>query len=154
MLLCVLAAQTNATLKAKVDILRSNLADVRGRAERSEELEAQVKTLTQQLQQAGAAASGLTESGGADGKCAGGADEGEEVSELRRRLADAEAQLAAAAEEAEEAQSWQADETAELQGKLKKAETKLAAATSDAQVGFCSRALFASAEHASLAMLM
>lgn len=135
--------QANATLKAKVDILRSNLADVRSQAERSEQLEAELAAVSTKLQQAetalaaaGGAAGAVADGGAGSAANAGGdgASQSEDVPALKQRLAEAEAQLAAAAEEAEEARQWQADETAELQAKLTKAEARLAAAASDAEV--------------------
>ena len=135
------ARQANATLKAKVDILRSNLAEVRGQAQRSEQLEAELKELSAKLAQAEAAISAagenadkLTDSTAA-GQDPSATAEGEDVAALKQRLHEAEAKMAAAAGEADEAQQWQADETAELQAKLKKVEARLAAATSEAEVG-------------------
>ena len=135
------AWQANATLKAKVDILRSNLAEVRGQAQRSEQLEAELKELSAKLAQAEAAISAAGESADklTDGTAAGQDSTvmagGDDVAGLKQRLQEAEAKLTAAAGEADEAQQWQADETAELQAKLKKVEARLAAATSEAEVG-------------------
>lgn len=138
---CSCAQQANATLKAKVDILRSNLAEVRGQAQRSEQLEAELKELSGKLAQAEAAVSAagesadkLTDSTAAGHNSSVTAD-GEDVAALRQRLREAEAKMAAAAGEADEAQQWQADETAELLAKLKKVEARLAAVTSEAEVG-------------------
>ena len=123
-----------------MDILRSNLAEVRGQAERSEQLEAELRDLSAKLQQAEAAVSAagdtagrLADSAAAESEPAFSTD-GEDVAALQRRLQEAEAKLTAAAEEAGEAQQWQADETAELQAKLKKVEARLAAATSESEV--------------------
>lgn len=48
--------QLNTTLKAKVDMLRSNLAEVRDDAERASVYEKQVELLKEQLQEATAPA--------------------------------------------------------------------------------------------------
>jgi hypothetical protein len=160
---CSCAWQANATLKAKVDILRSNLAEVRGQAQRSEQLEAELKELSAKLAQAEAAVSAAGESADklTDSTTAGEdpsvTTSGEDVAALKQRLHEAEAKMAAAAGEADEAQQWQADETAELQAKLKKVEARLAAATSEAEVGLPlieSRCCAAGCNHAKAGLIM